>query len=162
MLGRRYASDRVPFTLAVEAGHAMRTVALSGGGPLRHRLLDSLDVTCIQHHVERCNGFRQPVAAARADQRHDVIALSGHPCDGETPLPCATSRSDCRAAVAGQGLIGTFQDFLAPHLRSGALESVLEDWLPPFSGPFLCYHSRRHMPGPLRAFVDFIKCRPRA
>jgi DNA-binding transcriptional LysR family regulator len=66
------------------------------------------------------------------------------------------------AAVDGLGLIATFEDFLAPWLASGQLESVLGDWLPPFSGPFLYYHSRRHMPGPLRAFVDFLKRQPRS
>jgi DNA-binding transcriptional LysR family regulator len=34
---------------------------------------------------------------------------------------------------------------------------LLDDWLQPFSGPFLYYPSRRQMPGPLRAFVDFLK-----
>ena len=66
------------------------------------------------------------------------------------------------AAIEGLGLIATFEEFLAAPLTSGALESVLDDWLPPFSGPFLYYHSRRHMPGPLRAFVDFLKRRPKA
>jgi DNA-binding transcriptional LysR family regulator len=49
---------------------------------------------------------------------------------------------------------------LEDELKSGALEPVLEDWQQPFSGPFLYYPSRRHMPAPLRAFVDFIKRRP--
>jgi hypothetical protein len=30
-----------------------------------------------------------------------------------------------------------------------------------FSGPFLYYAGRRHIPGPLRAFIDFIKGRGR-
>ncbi|MBB3020988.1 DNA-binding transcriptional LysR family regulator [Microvirga lupini] len=64
------------------------------------------------------------------------------------------------AAVEGLGLIATFREFLAQELTSGALQPVLEDWQQPFSGPFLYYASRRHMPAPLRAFVDFIKRRP--
>jgi DNA-binding transcriptional LysR family regulator len=63
------------------------------------------------------------------------------------------------AAVQGLGLIATFEGFVARELKSGALMPVLEDWLQPFSGPFLYYPSRRHMPAPLRAFVDFIKRR---
>jgi len=63
------------------------------------------------------------------------------------------------AAVQGLGLIATFARFLEGEVKSGALEPVLEDWQQPFSGPFLYYPSRRHMPAPLRAFVDFIKKR---
>jgi DNA-binding transcriptional LysR family regulator len=64
------------------------------------------------------------------------------------------------AAIQGLGLIATFDGFIERELKSGALVPVLEDWLQPFSGPFLYYQSRRHMPAPLRAFVDFIKKRP--
>ncbi|HMC47422.1 MAG TPA: LysR family transcriptional regulator, partial [Caballeronia sp.] len=34
---------------------------------------------------------------------------------------------------------------------------ILEPWWPSFSGPFLYYPGRRHLPAPLRAFVDFLK-----
>jgi DNA-binding transcriptional LysR family regulator len=60
------------------------------------------------------------------------------------------------AAVAGSGVIQLFEDWLRPHLDSGALEPVLEPWWQRFSGPFLYYPGRRYLPAPLRAFVDFI------
>ena len=61
------------------------------------------------------------------------------------------------AAVAGLGVIHLFEEWLRPHLDSGALEPVLAPWWQSFSGPFLYYPGRRHLPAPLRAFVDFIK-----
>jgi DNA-binding transcriptional LysR family regulator len=61
------------------------------------------------------------------------------------------------AAVAGLGIIHLFEDWLRPSLDSGTLEPVLEPWWQSFSGPFLYYPGRRHLPAPLRAFVDFIK-----
>lgn len=61
------------------------------------------------------------------------------------------------AAVAGVGIISLFEDWLRPHLSSGALEPVLEEWWQPFSGPFLYYSDRRLVPPPLRAFIDFIR-----
>ncbi len=57
-------------------------------------------------------------------------------------------------------MICSFEEFLAPGLKSGRLVPVLEDWWQSFSGPFLYYASRRHMPAPLRAFVDYIKVLP--
>ncbi|MEM5383786.1 LysR family transcriptional regulator [Paraburkholderia phymatum] len=61
------------------------------------------------------------------------------------------------AAIAGIGVIHLFEGMLRPHLDSGALEPILEPWWQPFSGPFLYYPGRRHLPAPLRAFVDFLK-----
>jgi DNA-binding transcriptional LysR family regulator len=61
------------------------------------------------------------------------------------------------AAIAGAGIVYIFEDWLRPHLDSGALEPVLQEWWQPFSGPFLYYPGRRLVPAPLRAFIDFIK-----
>jgi DNA-binding transcriptional LysR family regulator len=61
------------------------------------------------------------------------------------------------AAVDGLGIVHLFEDWLRPHLDSGALEPVLESWWQRFPGPFLYYPGRRYLPAPLRAFVDFIK-----
>jgi DNA-binding transcriptional LysR family regulator len=121
--------------------------------------------------------------AARGRPRHPEELL-GHACirqrfpSGATPAweferkgelvrvspsgPLLSSAIDLKlaAAIAGLGVIYTFEEFLAPALESGALEPVLEDWWQSFSGPFLYYASRRLMPAPLRAFVDFIKGPP--
>jgi DNA-binding transcriptional LysR family regulator len=61
------------------------------------------------------------------------------------------------AAIAGTGIISLFEDWLRPHLESGALEPVLQPWWQSFSGPFLYYPGRRLVPAPLRAFIDFVK-----
>jgi DNA-binding transcriptional LysR family regulator len=61
------------------------------------------------------------------------------------------------AATAGTGIVYLFEEWLRPHLDSGALEPILEPWWQRFSGPFLYYPGRRLLPAPLRAFVDFIK-----
>jgi DNA-binding transcriptional LysR family regulator len=61
------------------------------------------------------------------------------------------------AAIAGLGVIHLFEGWLRPHLESGALEPILEPWWEEFPGPFLYYPGRRHLPAPLRAFVDYIK-----
>ncbi|AOK06597.1 LysR family transcriptional regulator [Burkholderia sp. AU28942] len=61
------------------------------------------------------------------------------------------------AACAGLGIVHLYEDWLRPHLASGALEPVLDGWWRPFPGPYLYYPGRRFVPAPLRAFVDFIK-----
>ncbi|MDV6330994.1 LysR family transcriptional regulator [Asticcacaulis sp. 201] len=63
-------------------------------------------------------------------------------------------------AIAGLGLIRLFEDWLRPHLDAGTLEPVLEPWWQRFSGPFLYYPSRRYLPAPLRAFIDFVRSHP--
>ncbi|MCP1446726.1 DNA-binding transcriptional LysR family regulator [Pseudomonas sp. GGS8] len=61
-----------------------------------------------------------------------------------------------QAAIDGLGIVYLFEDWLQPHLDSGALEPVLEPWWQSFTGPFLYYPGRRYLPSPLRAFIDFI------
>lgn len=62
-----------------------------------------------------------------------------------------------KMAVAGLGIIHLYEDMLRPYLDSGELEPILEPWWQNFSGPFLYYPGHRHLPAPLRAFVDFVK-----
>ncbi len=80
--------------------------------------------------------------------------------DPQGPLQVRTGASfdlAVQAAIDGLGIIHLFEDWLRPHFDSGALVPILEPWWQSFSGPFLYYSGRRHLPSPLRAFVDFIR-----
>lgn len=75
----------------------------------------------------------------------------------EGPLTSSSTRLQLAAALAGVGFLATFEGNVAQDIAAGRLVSVLEDWLPPFPGPFLYYPSRRHVPAALRAFIDFAR-----
>ena len=74
----------------------------------------------------------------------------------EGPLIANSIEMEVAAAVQGLGIIGSFEEMLAPALNAGALRPVLREWWQSFPGPYLYYPSRRLMPAPLRAFVDLL------
>ncbi|WP_029010226.1 LysR family transcriptional regulator [Azospirillum halopraeferens] len=83
--------------------------------------------------------------------------------DGHTfrlPLPYVFATShvhlQLRAALDGAGFVMTFEGYVREALADGRLVSVLDDWCPPFSGPFLYYPSRHRQPPALAAFVAFV------
>src|ERR671920_2205999 len=69
--------------LAVEVGHLRLRVALARGGTGRHGLLDGGEVGLVKRDIQRAERLGQPVAAAGADQRHDILAAREHPGDGD-------------------------------------------------------------------------------
>ncbi|WP_066589768.1 LysR family transcriptional regulator [Sphingomonas pruni] len=75
----------------------------------------------------------------------------------EGPLVSNSIEMATAAAVAGLGIATGFHEFFAAELARGSLVEILADWMEPFPGPSLYYHSRRLMPAPLRAFIDFIR-----
>jgi DNA-binding transcriptional LysR family regulator len=68
-----------------------------------------------------------------------------------------TLQIELDAAIQGVGVLSSFDGLVAPAIADGRLEPVLQDWSERFSGPFLYYAGRRHVPPPLRAFVDFLR-----
>jgi DNA-binding transcriptional LysR family regulator len=62
-----------------------------------------------------------------------------------------------RAAIDGVGLAFVSEERVAPHLASGVLVRVLEDWCPSFPGYFLYYPSRRHQPAALSALIQALR-----
>ena len=73
------------------------------------------------------------------------------------PIAATNVEIEVQAAVAGLGIVYTFHEFLDAALQRGDLVEILHEWSVSFPGPYLYFPSRRHMPAPLRAFVDFIK-----
>jgi DNA-binding transcriptional LysR family regulator len=78
------------------------------------------------------------------------------------PLIGSNIELELAAAAAGLGIVYSFAEFVGPEIERGALTEILADWSISFPGPYLYFPSRRHMPAPLRAFVDFVKNEPPA
>jgi DNA-binding transcriptional LysR family regulator len=64
------------------------------------------------------------------------------------------------AALDGIGIGYMLEGYIAPLIATGRLVPVLEDWALHFSGLHIFYPSRRQMPLPLRAFIEFLRSRP--
>jgi DNA-binding transcriptional LysR family regulator len=79
-----------------------------------------------------------------------AVAVSG-------PLIVNDADALIRAAVDGIGLAFMLEAQAAPHLATGELVRVLEDWCPPFAGYFLYYPSRRQQPPALAALIETLR-----
>ncbi len=113
--------------------------------PLHPR--DLLDHACLRH---RFPSGAMPAWEFEREGEIVRIAPAG-------PLTTSAIDLELGSAIDGLGIIYSFEAWLAPALTSGALLPLLMDWWQRFSGPLLYYPSRRHMPAPLRAFVDFLR-----
>lgn len=73
--------------------------------------------------------------------------------------PLVSNSSDLALAAvrAGLGVGWHMERDVAEDLATGRLEQVLEDWCQPFPGAFLYHPSRRQVPPPLRALIDYLR-----
>ena len=151
--GIRYDESLQRDMIAVPIGPRVQRFVVAGapawfaarGRPAHPHDLDPRD--CIGHRF--ASGLTAAWEFERGDERIRV-APAGRVVSTSTEM-------EMQAAIAGLGLVASFEDFLRPTLEAGLLESVLDDWTPPFPGPSLYYASRRQMPPALRAFVDFLR-----
>ena len=106
----------------------------------------------------RCINFRHGSAGVyrwefEKGKRSLAVAVNG-------PLILDDVQTMIRAAIDGVGLAFTLEEHVAPHLASGALVRVLEDWCPPFAGYYLYYPSRRQQPAALSALIETLRLEP--
>ncbi|WP_185983622.1 LysR family transcriptional regulator [Aureimonas mangrovi] len=137
---------------AVPFGGPMRFLAVAApdylarhGGPMtpedlhRHR--------CIRHRLPSGRSYRWEF------ERH------GEAMTVDVPGALTLSHTGlmAKAAAGGNGIAFVPEPVARERLASGALVAVLEDWSPPFAGLCLYYPGHRHVPAPLRAFIDTLK-----
>jgi DNA-binding transcriptional LysR family regulator len=103
----------------------------------------------------RCLNFRHGSAGVyrwELDKGTQSLAVAVH-----GPLIVDDAEIMIRAAIDGVGLAFMLEEQSAPHLASGGLVRVLEDWCPPFAGYFLYYPSRRQQPAALSALIETLR-----
>ncbi len=103
----------------------------------------------------RCINFRRGSAGVYRwefdkGKQSLTVAVNGPLIVDDVPLVV-------RAAIDGVGLAFIDEDRAAPHLASGALVRVLEDWCPPFPGFFLYYPRQRQLPTALSALIQTLR-----
>ena len=102
---------------------------------------------CIRQRLNRTRFFEWEFRTGGKDVTVDV---SGR-------LILDEMRAVLGAACQGNGLGLVFRQFAAAEIASGAVVSILDQFLPPDEPFHLYYTNRAHTPNKLRAFIDFMK-----
>jgi DNA-binding transcriptional LysR family regulator len=150
--GIRYDESLALDMIAVPIGPPQRYAVVASpelvqrhGSPERPE--DLLTRPCIRHRFP--SGAMLPWEFEKDGQ---VVKI-----DPDARLVTTSPELAIRAAEDGVGWYATFENFVRPFLNAGRLVEVLASWCPTFPGPSLYYSSRRHVPAPLRAFIEFVR-----
>jgi DNA-binding transcriptional LysR family regulator len=146
--GNRLEADMVSLPI----GPTMRSVVV--GSPVLfeqhavpHKPEDLHGVPCVRHRFPSGSVYRWEFERGGITQE---IEVSGPLTLGDVSLMVGP-------ALQGVGLAYVFEDMVTEHLADGRLIQVLADWCPFYPGLHLYYPSRRHVPAPLKAFIDFAR-----
>lgn len=77
--------------------------------------------------------------------------------DGPGALTLDRQALMMQAAVAGMGIAFVLEQAAAAHLASGTLVALLREWSPADERYLLYFPGRRHVPAPLRAFIEVLR-----
>lgn len=75
---------------------------------------------------------------------------------GQAVVAVNESTAHLSALLTGVGLGQAFKFMVVPHLESGRLRTVLDDWTRPRHPLHVVYPSNRHLSAKLRLFVDWV------
>lgn len=150
--GMRLGEDVPQDMIAVRFGPPIRFLALASpdyllSSPPPRTPDELINHSCIRHRLPGGKLYRWEF---EKDGQEVTIEVNGSITLDHLDLMA-------EAASAGMG-IAYLPDMIAePYLQNKNLVPVLSDWCP--SGPGLCiyYPGHRHVPAPLRAFLDVLK-----
>lgn len=146
--GNRLEADMVSMPI----GSNLRSVVVGSPGfferhPAPQKPEDLHALPCIRHRFPSGSMYRWEFERGGIEQE---IEVNGPLTLGDVSLMIGP-------ALKGLGLAYVFEDMAREHLASGRLVQVLADWCPYYPGLHLYYPSRRHVPAPLKAFIDFVR-----
>jgi DNA-binding transcriptional LysR family regulator len=147
-IGQRIDRDMI----AVPVGGALRTAVVAAPSYLANRPKPTRPRDLQAHNCIRIrfpSGVMKPWLFEKAGKKLEVAV--------EGTLIVNTEASQQRGTLDGVGIAYTLIDFVEDDLRAGRLVPLLEDWTPRIDGFFLYYPSRRQIPAPLQAFIDFLR-----
>jgi DNA-binding transcriptional LysR family regulator len=75
---------------------------------------------------------------------------------GQVAVAVNESTAHLSALLAGLGIGQAFKFMVAPHLQSGRLRTVIDDWGRPRQPLHVVYPSNRHLSAKTRLFVDWV------
>ena len=138
-------------------------ISIPLGKPIRYAVVASPEY--LQHHAapERphdllqhsCIKFRYPGGHSyqwQFGRDHEQLAISVQGMLEVNDLDIALS-----LALQGAGIGYVLSEMAEPHLRSGKLISLLDEWLPELPGFYLYYSNRKFASAAFQAFVEYIK-----
>ncbi|WP_066823221.1 LysR family transcriptional regulator [Sphingomonas mali] len=148
--GERIAADMI----AVPIGRRRRFAVVGSPAyferwPKPAHPRDLIGLPCVRYRFERGDDYHWEFERAGEELE---IAVDGPFTTNEHELMLS-------AALDGIGLAFVFEEMVVDLVAAGRLERVLGDWCPYWPGLYLYYPSRRQMPSPLRAFIDFARSR---
>ncbi|WP_025111541.1 LysR family transcriptional regulator [Pseudomonas sp. H1h] len=146
--GDRLEADMVSLPI----GPAMRSVVVASPAflerhPAPQQPEDLHDLPCLRHRYPSGTMYRWEFEREGIARE---IEVSGPLTLGDVSLMVGP-------ALQGLGLAYVFDEMVSEHLASGRLIQVLADWCPYYPGLYLYYPSRRHVPAPLKAFIEFAR-----
>jgi DNA-binding transcriptional LysR family regulator len=146
--GERVERDMI----AVRVGEEMRAVVVAAPDYLARRPRPTTPRDLETHNCIRFrfpSGVIVPWQFEKKGKRMEV-AVNGRLTVNDPELAI-------RAALDGVGVLYTGLSYATPEMKAGRLVPLLEDWRTPSAAIFLYYPSRRQVPVPLQAFIDFLQ-----
>jgi len=150
--GIRFGDTVPPDMIAVPITSTMRAVVVGAPAYFAGRDRPAVPADLMRH---RCIRGRMPTGKLYRwgfEKRSQAVLI-----DAPGPLTLDESGLILEAALEGARLAYVPEPSVTEHIASGRLETVLEDWTPPYPGLSLYFAGRRHIPARLRALIDLIR-----